>query len=272
MKKISKDERGIAHIVMIVLVVLVLAGIGFAAWRVMGSKKSTNSASNTPAAVVAANKEAEDACNKLYDDKDLCKFASYANLTTESYRATFTNTDKDGKVTSFESSQDGKGNSSTISKEGNKEVGAFIMLNGDSYIKDPADGSWTKYPKGPEAPKDDTKPTDDLKVDFKEEESKTTEKRVTYKKLGKEKCGNANCFKYQVIDPADPGSESIVWFGDKDYVLRKWSFKDKDGSTNVGEFTYTAVTISAPSPVKEAPAIPDQAEIQRQIEEAQNAL
>jgi len=244
----------------IVVVLVAIGGVGYMVYK--NQKKSSSSASNT-----AATNAIGDECNKLYKDKDLCKFSSHYDI-KGAYTATFTSTDKDGKATEFTSAVDGKDNSSTTTKEGGKESGAFIMLNGDTYMKDEGDGSWIKYPKGPDVPKTDT-PTSNLKVDFKDEGTKPEASRITYKKLGKESCAKLNCFKYQVIDPAQPGTTSIIWFGDKDYTLHKWSFTDKDGSKSVGEFTFGAINITVPSPVKDAPSVPNAAELQNMIDQAQ---
>jgi len=263
-KSIRRDSRGMAHM-MIIMAVVVIAGVAAVGWYVMKKQdeKKTGSSSS-----LVTNKEAESACKKLYNDDDLCKFSSSYNGKGP-YVGSFTTVDKDGKTSNFTTSLDASGNSSTVVSENGKESSAFISLNGDSYIKDESDGSWTKYPKSTETTKTtaETNPTSDLKVDTTESD-KSVDQRIVYKKLGKEACGKDTCFKYQVIDPAAPNTESIVWFGTKDYQLHKWSFKDTDGSTNVGEFTYTTVTITAPSPVKEAPKVPTQAEIDQMIKDA----
>lgn len=139
MKTLNKDQRGIAQVVLLVLVLVVVAVGGYGAWRVLDNKNNkTDSSSATPA---PSNTEAQDACNNLYKDADLCKFASNDALVSAAYKANFTITDKDGKITSFESEQDGKGNSSVINKENGVETSAFILLDGDNYVKNVADGS-----------------------------------------------------------------------------------------------------------------------------------
>lgn len=262
-QRIHRDSRGMAlvAIVIVVVVVAALGGIGYSVMKKNDDKKTANSTTT------AASKAVQDACNKLYDDKDLCKFSSsYSGKGP--YVGTFTSTDKDGHSSTFTTSMDASGNSSTIITDGGKESSALISLNGDSYIKDETDGSWTKYPKSTDATTTaDTNPTNDLKI-ITDDSTVTEDKRTTYKKLGTEACDTLTCFKYQVIDPAQPGTESIIWFGTKDYQLHKWSFKDADGSTNVGTFVYTAVTIKAPTPVKEAPSVPTQAEIDKMIQDA----
>lgn len=254
MKSIRSDQQGIAHLLLIILVIVIVAVIGAAGWVVMKKNKtaSSNSAGTTTA---AANSQVTSACKKLYNDTDLCKFtASWSDK--QSYKATYTNVDAGGKTSVMLIEQDSKDNSALTSKDGNTVTMATITLNGDVYMKDMTDGSWTKYPKSPSNPAA-TNPSSDLKFDATSEETKPTADRTTYKKLGKEKCGSATCFKYAVIDPTQPNvKESLIWFGDKDYQLHKWSFKDADGSSSTGEFTYTKVNITAPSPVKAAPTDP----------------
>lgn len=261
--RVYKDDRGIAHLALVLALVLVLA-VGGVGYYVYSKDKKDKDLTGT----TAANSEIENTCKELYDDKDLCKFsASYSGKGP--YKATYAMTDKDGQTSTMIMELDSKGNSSTVTKDGDTEVAAFISLDGDTYIKDLTDGSWTKYPKSESDTSVSSEPTDDLKIDTTEKD-KPEDQRITYKKLGKEACGNATCFKYQIIDPASTGDESIIWFGDKDYQLRKWSFKSgEDGSTSVGEFEYTSVTISAPSPVKDAPSVPSAAELQNLLDQAQ---
>jgi uncharacterized protein (UPF0333 family) len=243
--RLYKDNRGIAHLAAILVVVIVLAvgGVGYYVYSKNKKDKGSNS-------TTVANSEVVDACNKAYNDKDLCKFSGSYNA-KGSYKATYINTDKDGNKSTLIVEADSKGNSSTITKDGDSEVAAYIFLDGEMYVKNLTDNSWTKYPKTENSASSvDSNPAENLNIDTSDSSSPDTE-RITYKKLGKEACGSETCFKYQVIDPSQPNTESIIWFSDKDYQLRKWSYKDADGATNVGEFSYTSVTINAPSPVKE---------------------
>lgn len=254
--KTRHDSRGISHILIPILIILIVAVAG-AGWYVYKNQKNNSSSAGT-----AESKAAVDECNKLYSDKDLCKFAGNYNPTS-SYKATFTDTSKDGKTTNMTMETDTKGNSSTTTSENGKETGAFISLNGDTYMKDMTDNSWIKYPKSPDTPA--TTPTTDMKIDFKNEASKTPEQQISYKKLGKEACGNTTCFKYQVTDPSQPNTTSLIWFGTKDYQLHQWSFTDADGNKNVGTFNYVNVTIKAPTPVKDAAATPSAADIENML-------
>jgi uncharacterized membrane protein len=248
--KIKNNQGNTLVIVIIAAIVLLI--IGVAGWRVWSQhKNSTTTTTNNS----AASNATVDACKKLYNDTDLCKFSGNYNPNA-SYKATFTTTDKDGKTTTMAIEADSKGNSSTTTSGTGTDSAAFVSLNGDTYIKDPTDNSWIKYPKSPNTPAQ-TSPTTDLKIDFKDEAAKPQDQQITYKKLGKEACGKDTCLKYQVVDPSQPGTTSYIWIGTKDYQLHQWSFTDKDGSKNVGTFTYASVNIQAPSPVKVSPSATD---------------
>jgi uncharacterized protein (UPF0333 family) len=263
---LRKNSRGIAHIA-ILLVVIVIATIGGIGYYVY-SKNSSSAVSNaTP-----AQKQAADACNTLYNDKDLCKFASsYSGKGP--YKATFTNKDASGATTLTTFSVATNGDYNTKITQNGTEVTASTSINGETYIKDEASGSWTKYPKADSSAPSAISPTSDLKIDTNEA-SKPADQRITYKNLGKEACGSSTCFKYQIIDPSAPHTTSTVWFGTKDYQLHQWDYVNADGNHSSGTFTYTAVTIPVPSPVKDAsvaPAAPTAQQIQDAINQAQAA-
>ncbi len=262
---IRSDMRGIAHLA-VILVVVVLVVVGAVGYRVIKGAKTKNSTNGTVANTVVANAETEKECKKFYNDDDLCKFVSRWNVGA-SYKASFVS-NQGGTITLTNIEQDDKNNSYVVTKQGDTELAASIMLNGDLYLKNQGETEWTKYPKNPET-ENNKPPTEEIKFDVKEEESKPEEKRTVYKKIGKEKCGNATCFKYQVIDPEAPKLENFLWFGDKDYQLRKMSSKDAEGNTTSIEWEFINVNIKAPSPVKEAPAAPSQSDIQQYIDQSQ---
>lgn len=159
---------------------------------------------------------------------------------------------------------DANQNSRTVSTSNGTEIAAFVYLNKTTYVKDYTDGAWTKFTTTDST--EDTNPSDELDFTFDNEPSDAAANKTEYKSLGKEACGSLNCFKYQIIDPAAPGDESIVWFDDKDYKLRRYSFKNAEGSTDM-TYSYESVTITEPSPIKEMPTGMDAA-TQAQVEEA----
>jgi hypothetical protein len=264
MDKLKSDSRGIAHLIL-PLSLIVIVVIGAIGWYVYSHRKTSTSSGS----IAVVNSETEKACMSLYNDKDLCKFAGNYNPSA-SYTATFANTDKDGAQSSMAIEADGKGNTSTVVSNGGKETAAFVTLDGDMYMKNETTDTWTKYPKSPTTA-ETAIPTSDLKIDFKNEAGKAEAQRISYKKIGTEACGSSSCWKYQVIDPSQPGTTSYIWIGTNDAQLHQWSFTDAEGNKSVGTFNYTKVTIKAPSPVKEAAAVPSAAELQQAVEQASQA-
>jgi outer membrane lipoprotein-sorting protein len=243
----KNDQRGLAHLMLVVIIVVVVGGIGLVGWRVMSTQKDKNSStkSSTVSSVVS-DSAALAACLKEVNDKNLCKFASSYKMDGVAYHAKFTTTGSDGTSTS-EMDTDSKTNTSMTTTQGGKELMASISLNGTTYIKDEASNTWLKYPPADNsAPKTDN-PTSDVKVDSSDITEKNT---VTYKALGKEACGNLTCYKYQVVDTTQPKSEQFIWFDTKDYRLQRWTSKDDQGTTDM-TLTYKSVNIKAPSPVKD---------------------
>jgi outer membrane lipoprotein-sorting protein len=255
MKKVgTQDQRGVAHLMLVILVVVVAGVIGGVAWRVISQQKDnkTNSSPTTAAGSVKEDKEVEKACLSAIKDKNLCKFASKSSFDFSngvSYQALMTTTDKAGKKTVIDSSVDGKNNTSAVTKENGTALTSYVLLNNVMYTKNAGEATWTKYPAtNDNSATQSSKPASDIEVDTKDF---TGEKNtITYKALGKEKCGNLTCFKYQVIDKENPSDETFMWFDTKDYVIQRYSFKNAEGSNDI-VFTYKSVKIKEPSPVKD---------------------
>jgi hypothetical protein len=229
--KLSSDNRGIAHLALIIVGVVVLAGVGFAAYRVMNKDKDS-SLNN------AIQEAAKEEC-KTNDDKDLCKFFTSWKA-NEKYR--MVSTAADGSKSTFEVD----GNKSRVSMTMEGSAYEVITIDKTTYTK--AGDTW--YKQTIKEPDQDV--AKDYKVDFEEptEEGEAKDK-TTYKKVGKESCGNLSCFKYEVVDPtAEAGSHEYIWFDDKDYQLRRTRSETKDGVTET-TFEYGNVTVNEPSPVKE---------------------
>jgi hypothetical protein len=244
---IKNDQRGVAHLALILVAVVVVAGVGFASWRVT-SKKSDDKASVSSGAAVSA-KEAVKACNKVFHDKDLCKFTGNYTIDKLSYKVVM-NQDDTGSKGSGTFLSDGTGNSrmtATVAGQAND----FISLNGGvSYMKDQSDGKWLKFANKeagkmtPEA----TSPTKSVKFDTAVDAAAAA--KISYKKLGKEKCGNLTCFKYQMIDRTRPKTLDYFWFDTKEYRMQRFYSKGENSSTDM-VITYQKVNISAPSPTKD---------------------
>jgi outer membrane lipoprotein-sorting protein len=262
--RFTRNQQGFSPI-FIVLILVVVAAVGFAGWKVSQNQKDSTSGSGSTAAL---NSQAQDACLKEINDKNFCKFVGHFNLNA-SYAATITSTDSKGTVSKIELQSDSKSNSMMVTKDGSgNETGAFVTLNNASYIKDVASGTWTKYTNSTTA--SDSNPTKDISIDTSDITEKNT---VTYKSLGTEACGKLTCYKYQVVDTASPGTTQYIWFDTKNYQMQRWSSKDADGSTDM-VFTYKSVNITEPSPVKEASSAtsaPNAAEINAALQAAQAA-
>lgn len=259
--KIRLDQRGIAHIGLVIIVLVVAAAIGAAAWKV-SSNKSSGGGSGT-----VVNKAAEESCLKETGEKDLCKFASRYNPNA-SYSAVVTSTTSEGTSKSTIET-DGKDNSSMVVTQDGKEVMASISLNGDSYIKDLESGTWIKYAANKDTATETTPPTEE--VDFNANDI-TEKNTITYKNLGKEACGKLTCFYFQVIDSTQKGTTQYLWFDTKDYQMQRWYFKDAESTSDM-VFTYKSVKISAPSPVKDSSEASgtSQADVEAAIQAAQEA-
>lgn len=240
--KLHRDQRGFEPVMLIVIVVVLLVLVGGGYYFFTKQKDSDN----TGALDSAASKELRDACNKAYDDKDFCRFASNWSFGGE-MKMTVTSPE-DETVTVFET--DGNGNTRMSSTQGGSEQYASITIGQTTYIKNTDEGNWMKY----EAQETDSPvgSLDDIKDDFSFDEE-VTKDTTRISGQGKEACGNLTCFKYSMTDSSAPGEETIVWFDDKDYRLRRMTSTSSDGFSEM-TFEYEVADISAPSPVVEMPA------------------
>jgi len=214
-------------------------------------KKTSTESSDTTLASITASKEVQDACAKEINDKDFCKFASNWAGTEGSFTTTITNTSSEGKTVTVMKTENEKRTSYVTSTDGT-ETSAFVTLDGVSYVKDYSDGKWTKYTLDNSASTSQVSPKEEFSVDEFTSEETDNKSTVTYKKLGKEACESLTCFKYQVIDTSAPDTTQYIWFDTVNYVMRHMYTKDTSGTFDM-VISYGKVTVSAPSPVKEAP-------------------
>jgi outer membrane lipoprotein-sorting protein len=237
MKRLHANSQGVAHLALIVVGVVVLAGIGFAAWRLMDKKKVEDAATSTVEKLNAAD------CT--YDDKDLCKFfTSYKEHSN--YKVDITNTAPGGTKTTALFEAEGTEKSHVIS---NSDVGSFelIVIGKVTYTK-ASDGTWWKQTQKDDKPNEYT---EEYKSDLKEPSKDAPEaEQSQYKKIGTEACGELTCFKYQVVDPKNSDQTQFIWFDTKEYQLRRQTMEDKDGKSDQ-TFAYSGVNIKEPTPVKE---------------------
>ena len=244
-KKFQKNESGIAHVLLALLVVIVLAAIGAVAWKVNDNRSTTTT---------SINKEVQDKCTTAVNDEQFCKCAgAFGNV--GDYKVTVNSTDQTS-TSVLELANDSKGNSSMLVKVNGQEQGNVVVYSGVTYSKDYTDGQWFKF-----AASDTAKPeTVDLKKEFLKSDFKGDNgQKLEYKKIGTEKCDALTCYKYQVVDPEKTTETDFLWFDTKDYLLRRATVNDSNAGTNVEmTITYGSVVISLPSPTKDVPAAPAQ--------------
>jgi hypothetical protein len=184
-------------------------------------------------------------------EKDVCQYyAAMIGAYSNPMVMKATTTMKNGEVTVATTKMDGKGNMDMVSTSKGKEESAMIFLDKVTYIKDYKDNTWMKMA----ASEDEKSPSlfdPQAAVETFKEEAESIKDTMTIKKLGEEACGSLTCLKYQ-MDESTLGTSTIVWFDTKEHKSRKMETKTS-GVTNLVEFSYEQVTITAPSPVKDAP-------------------
>lgn len=90
MKTTRKSERGIVHIIFIVVGLIVLGVVGYLGWKAFMTKTASNP--STTSNVVVDN-----TCINTYHDANLCHFASHStSLDKVAYNATLKMTDNQG--------------------------------------------------------------------------------------------------------------------------------------------------------------------------------
>lgn len=236
MRKIT-DQRGIAHIVEIVIIAVVVLGVaGFIGWRVWDGmqKKAIN---------IVANAQ----CMTDLKDEDLCKFFTSWKADTSYKVVTKQTIDGTNTETSMEIADSGKNYHMTTTLQGKPyEV---ISIGNTFYTKDTSDNKWWKQnlPTNQQQAAEQFKKED---FDTSADTNKPADQRVQYKKLGTEACGDKTCFKYQIIDPANSDGETFIWFDNSEYKMRRM-YATGDGVVTDQTFSYGSVSISAPSPTKD---------------------
>ncbi|MDO8591939.1 MAG: hypothetical protein Q7R60_03405 [bacterium] len=223
----------------VVLAVVLVGGI----W--MATKDNGSGGSKTSSTF---NKEVQTKCMADVNEELFCKFAgSFAGV--GDYKVTVNST-AEGSASVLELASDSKGNSSMVVKVNGQEQGNVVVFSGVTYSKDYTDGQWFKY-----AASDTSKPEAlDLKKEFVKGDFKADNgQKIDYVKAGTEKCGSLNCYKYQIKDPTKPTEEGFLWFDTKDYLMRRVTIKDSNNNADM-TLSYSAVSISAPSPTKDVPS------------------
>jgi outer membrane lipoprotein-sorting protein len=234
-----RKQEGMGHVIVAVVILVVLAVIGFAGYRVVGSHNKKASTTTTKTTTSSESQASTSGCEATYHDANLCKFAVHASLDKVAYKATITGTDADGTASTMTLLSDGKGNTS-LSGTGNGASFDSIQLGGKSYIKN--GDVWYEYPAGDTSTPTEANPAANMNL--------VLGAGVTYKPLGKESCDGKTCFKYQVTEAATPNATQFAWFDDSSYMLRKWKYTDPSSGSMEMIITYQSVNITKPSPVQ----------------------
>jgi Tfp pilus assembly protein PilV len=238
---LNKDQRGLAPVAMVLLAAVVLGGVGYVGYTVMNKDKGTKGATKE---LSAALEVSEKECMKEMDDKDLCKF--FSNWSVTKKFAISSSDTSEGTTTTSVMKIDGDKTYMKTSGEMSYEV---ITIGDTTYTK--AGDTWWKQTA--KKTTEDTTPKVDTE-DYKFEEPKKDApeaEQTKYVKVGKEACGDKTCFKYKVVDPGNTESTEYIWFDDDEYLTRKTRTESKDGSVSEQVYTYTNISVSAPTPVKE---------------------
>ncbi len=223
----------------IVLVLVVLGGVGFATYW-LGFKDKNSSSEGSGSVLNALNSDCK------YKDADLCKFIN-SWKEQKYYTIDSTTTDSEGKQTKMVMKIESDSKTQMIGYENDKEIYNYITIGSDHYTKDFSDDKWTKTTLSSDQPTE-TQTNTTYKFDEKAENATDT---TTYKKIGTEACEKLTCFKYQVIDPSNTNSTEYIYFDNKDYQLRKIRSELKDSGVTESVYSYSKFTISVPSPIKE---------------------
>lgn len=176
-----------------------------------------------------------------YKDPDLCKFLNNWTKQTN-YTMTLSSSGAKGS-TVFQI--DGNNTHSKISAD--NQTYETITIGDTTYTKDTSDNKWWKQKSST-----DDSTTDDFKFDVPSATA-SAEDKTTFTKDGKEACGKLTCFKYMSMTGSNQDSMEELWFDDSQYLLRKMESTSTNGTTTV-EYNYDKVSLTAPSPVKEATA------------------
>lgn len=229
MPKLHKDSRGFAHLLLILLFVGVIGIGGVVYWRV--SSYNNQSRANGEATVApdgtASNSGAiSDECVALTGDENICRLGAISDL---SQYSSVVNMDMNGLKSVIK--YDGKGNSDTEVGD----LGRGITVGGKNYIY--VMDAW--YDSGNDTSQMPKSEVPSLGF--------ATTAGIKYENLGKEPCGDDTCFKYRMTGGVLGDGVVVCWFGDKDFLPRRY---ESTGGL-LGKLTmtveYKPVTVTAPA-------------------------
>lgn len=214
---------------LIFLILLVLGGVGFAAWRLLREDKQPE------------KKEEKVTIPCVSEDKTICKFITKWEPST-SYRFTVDETVAGVTTTTTYDYDLNNPDKIHTTVEGNPSY-EVITIGNDIYTK-AGETWWKKTVPQTKASRNDAAGQGRSTPEYK------PVKPTHYTPTGKESCGDLQCYKYEVEDPENPELTQFIWFDDKDYKLRKLLFESAD-TVSEQTFEYIDVEINVPSPVQE---------------------
>jgi prepilin-type N-terminal cleavage/methylation domain-containing protein len=248
MGKLKQDNRGFSAVEMVVVIVVlaVIGAVGYVVYKNHNKSTPTSSSSSTNSGQSnGAATAADTSCLATYHDANLCHFAGNStNFDKTAYMATLKQTNSQGTTTDMTLASDGKGNTSLVATSGGQQISS-ISLNGNTYIQSGSGTTWIEYPSGSSANTSQaTNPTSGMSIGV-------GSSGITYKAEGTASCGSLTCYKYQILDSAQPSTTQYAWFDNSSYKLREWQSTDSTNGTLTMNITYQTVNITAPSPVQQ---------------------
>jgi hypothetical protein len=234
--RISKDSRGFAPLLIVLLIVALVGAGGFAYWRISSyndnkdTKGKTSSADKTAGTNTATlSKE----CVAQTGDENICHLGAIADLSNYASEVHMTmgeGEEANSSVIKF----DGKGNHFIDAGQGVQGM----SIGGHYYAN--MDGTW--YDTGSD-------PSQSPKASVPSMGFATTA-GIKYENLGKEPCGKDTCFHYKLTGGAVGDGVVTTLFGDKDYLPRTI---DSTGGL-IGKLSmtieYKDITLTAPEGAK----------------------
>lgn len=235
---LRKAEQGFAHVFLVLLAFVAVAGIGgLAVWRISSyNNNNGNNANGRAENDGSGNNTAtvSDDCVAMTHDENICHLGSIDGLDKHASVVKVTMEGADGSSQVWTQKFDGKGNNSVESGD----IGG-ISLSGRYYVK--IGGAWIDFgSNGAQAPSAPTAP------------ALATTAGVKYENLGKVDCGKDTCFKYRCTGGILGTSTVLVTFGTKDYLPRHYDVSTPEGGASLlgnmtMDITYQSVSITAPS-------------------------
>lgn len=236
-QSLRKAEQGVAHVLLLLLAFLAVAGIGgLAVWRISSYNNNRGDNANGTANNDGSGNNsatASDECIAMTHDANICHLGAVQSPDKHASTVKVVMQTDNGSQTWTEKF-DGKGNSSV---EGAGIAG--VTAGGHNYVQ--IAGSWVDY--GSDNSQTSSAPA---------APALATTAGIKYENQGKVACGSDTCFKYRCSGGILGSSTVVVTFGDKDYLPRHYEVTTPSGGTGLlGNMTmdisYGSVTIAAPA-------------------------